>query len=60
MHLKLVYSGAPLKWTPLGPLLCVHGIQISGASGILPVGVVTCTWAGEHDEAAFSDLSVAV
>ena len=34
-----------------------YGISISGASGILPVGVVMCTWAGEHNEAAFSNLS---
>ena len=34
--------------------------RISGTSNILPVGVVMCTQAGEHNQATFSDLSVAV
>ena len=36
------------------------GICISGASGILLVGMVMCTQAGEYNEAAFSDLSIAI
>ena len=36
------------------------GIRISGASGILPGGVVVCTQVVEHNEAAFSDLFVAI
>ena len=31
-------------------IYCIH---ISGACGILLVGVVMCTWAGEHNRVAF-------
>ena len=31
---------------------------MSGASGTLPVGLVKCTQAVEHNKATFSDLSV--
>ena len=36
------------------------GICISGASGILPVGMVMCTLAGEHNKATFSELFITV
>ena len=36
------------------------GIRISGASDILPVGMVMCSQAVEHDKAAFFNLSIAV
>ena len=47
------YSGA--LWIPLGP--CTTGICYSGASSILPVGVVMCSWAVDH---TFSNLSIVV
>ena len=53
----MLYSGTPLKRTPLGPPLCVCN---SGASGILPLGRIMCTQAVGHNEATFLDLSVAV
>ena len=31
-----------------------------GVSGILPVGMVMCSQAGEHNEAAFSDSGVVI
>ena len=56
IHRELVIDGylysvrTPLKWTPLGPLLCVREvIYNSGDFGILPVGVVMCSRAVEHD-----------
>ena len=57
-----VYNGTPLKQTPLtlGPPLCVWGMEVSGASSILTINVVMCSWAVEHEEATFSDLSVAI
>ena len=41
------------------PVCVVIGI-FSGTSSILPVGVIMCTWVGEHNKDAFSDLSTAV
>ena len=35
------------------------GIYYAWAFSILPVGMVTCAWAVEHDEVAFLDLSIA-
>ena len=52
----------PYKQTPLRSSLCLEygGIRISGASDILPVGMVMCSQAVEHDKAAFFNLSIAV
>ena len=37
-----------------------EGIYYARAFSVLLVGMVTCAWAVEHDEVAFSDLSIAV
>ena len=52
-HLRVQLKGRPLRirYTGRYPL---------GAFGILPVGVVMCVRAVEHDEVTFSDISVAV
>ena len=54
-----IYQWSPSKADTIGPPLCVHNMEVSVFQG-LPVGVVMCAQAGEHYEAAFSDLSVAV
>ena len=48
----MIYSAVPLKQTPLGPMLCVCNMEV--------LGVIMCTWAGEHNKATFSDFFVAV
>ena len=54
------YTVEPLyKWTPLGPPLFFHNMEVSVFQG-LPGGVVICNQAGEHNMAAFLDLSIGV
>ena len=55
--LHCIYSGTSLKGDTSGTTLCPEygGICYSGASDILPVGMVMCFQAVEHKEATFSD-----
>ena len=54
------YTVEPLyKWTPLGPPLFVHNMEVSVFQGLL-AGCGDCNQAGEHNMAAFLDLSICV
>ena len=53
------YSGTPLMWTPLGPMLYVQNIDVSAFRRLLvlfSVGMTMHTRAVEHNQGAFQSF----